>query len=150
MPNTLLSCWLEHFFTPIPPIRSVKKMAESILKPDLKDLLVPLPRMTLSPPIAIKQIKSIQEPPKFFGYAVNITREGLFVSTLNPRPVGEKIRVRFELPRIGSQIEGEIEVVWSLEYDPRKRAQTTGMGMRFVDLPEEKKRQIDAFIGATR
>jgi len=93
-------------------------------------------------------MKARNGPLVFFGYAVNITREGIFVPTVNPKPVGTRIRVRFDLPRTGTSVEGEIEVVWCREYDPRRKSQAAGMGMKFIDLPEPQKALIDAFIGA--
>ena len=116
-------------------------------KPGFEDLVIPLPRMSLNPPVPIEQLHKNDDQTNFFGYAVNITREGIFVPTVNPKPIGFRTKVRLLLPRLKTVIEGEIEVVWSREYDPRKSKKASGMGIKFIDLPEESKRQIDAFCG---
>ena len=115
--------------------------------PHLQDLIIPLPRMTLHPPIPVQQIDEGDSSSKFFGYAVNLTREGIFVPTMNPRPVGFRTRIRLELPRLKEVVEGEIEVIWSKEFDPRKIGRAAGMGLKFIDLSEEKKQVIDSFLG---
>lgn len=125
-----------------------KMTAETSVKPSEQELIVPLPRMTLNPPLAVQQVGTKQGPGKFFGYAVNISREGIFVPTVNPRPVGFKARVRLELPKGRGVVEGEIEVVWNREFDPKHRERPAGMGLRFKDLSEETKRRIDTFLGA--
>src|SRR5258705_11367186 len=116
------------------------------LKQDNPEVVVPLPRMSLSPPIPVEQIKGKDERNKFFGYAVNITRDGIFVPTVNPKPVGFRTRIRMPLSKMKTEIIGEIEVVWSKPFDPRKSQQPSGMGIKFIDLPEDKKLLIDAFM----
>ena len=115
-----------------------------------KDLLQeynpPLPRMALKPPLAVQQLSTSKSNPTFFGYAINLTREGIFVPTMNPKPVGFRVHVKFTLPKINLSVEGEIEVVWRREFDPKRTDQPVGMGLRFVNLGEEKKSAIDRFI----
>ena len=121
-------------------------MKQDPTKPSFEELVIPLPRMTLSPPVPVEQLHQSDGHSNFFGYAVNITREGIFVPTVNPKPVGYRTRVRMLLPKIKVVIEGEIEVVWSREFDPRKNKKASGMGIRFVNLSDDTKEKIDAFI----
>jgi len=120
-------------------------MGKHTLGPNPREMITPLPRLTLNPPIPVQQING-ESVAKFFGYAVNLTREGIFIPTLNPKPVGFKTRVRFEIPKKKIVVEGEIEVIWRREFDSRQSESASGMGIRFTNLTDEVKKIIDQYI----
>lgn len=82
----------------------------------------------------------------FFGYATNISGAGICIQTINPKPAGFRIRLRFNLPGDKETIECSAEVAWSKEYNS-KACHRPGMGLKFVDLEEQDKARIDAFGG---
>jgi uncharacterized protein (TIGR02266 family) len=81
----------------------------------------------------------------FFGYARNISRGGLYISTVNPREPGSRFELDIPIPPLGRYVTCLCEVVWKRDfshnspYDP-------GMGMKFVDLNEEVAQAIDAWV----
>jgi PilZ domain len=72
------------------------------------------------------------------GILRNLTREGVAVQAVAAVPVGQKVRVRFELPSPRLRVESQGEVLWS-----RSSGQC---GIRFVDLPPRLSRRIDEWI----
>lgn len=84
----------------------------------------------------------------FFGYAKNISRGGLFISTVKPREVGEQFTIEVTLPTPSRlAIRARCEVVWKRHFE-RKGQFEPGMGLRFIDLNEELGAQIDDWVGA--
>ncbi|MDH4226885.1 MAG: PilZ domain-containing protein [Deltaproteobacteria bacterium] len=81
----------------------------------------------------------------FFGYAKNISRGGLFISTVNPRKVGEEFKIAFDSPVDGKQIICNSAVAWIRNYSPETKLEA-GMGMRFLDLNEEERKTIDEWV----
>jgi hypothetical protein len=72
------------------------------------------------------------------GILRNLSREGVAVQAVAAVPVGQKVRVRFELPSPRLRVESQGEVLWS-----RSSGQC---GIRFVDLPPRLGRRIDEWI----
>jgi hypothetical protein len=72
------------------------------------------------------------------GILRNLNREGVAVQAVAAVPVGQKVRVRFELPSPRLRVESQGEVLWS-----RPSGQC---GIRFVDLPPRLGRRIDEWI----
>ena len=81
----------------------------------------------------------------FFGYAKNLSRGGMFISTVNPRNVGEEFKVSFAFPGDGKKIECKCVVLWKREYDP-KRGYEPGMGLKFIEIMADDRKKIDAWI----
>jgi uncharacterized protein (TIGR02266 family) len=81
----------------------------------------------------------------FFGYATNISSRGIYIQTINPKPTGFKVRLRFNLPGDRETIECSGEVVWSKEYDS-KTCRKPGMGLKFLDLSQQHADRIEAFV----
>ncbi|MFZ3064351.1 MAG: PilZ domain-containing protein [Nitrospirota bacterium] len=85
----------------------------------------------------------------FFGYARNISQGGLFISSITPKQVGEKFPIEFTLPGTDIIINCTAEVMWSRRFDPQMHLKVNyepGMGIKFLDLIEEKKKQIDDWV----
>jgi len=79
----------------------------------------------------------------FFGYAKNISRSGLFIATISPRDKGSQFVVEIPLPNaIGVHLRCQSEVIWTRNFDPGSPYEP-GMGMKFLDLPEETAEAIE-------
>jgi len=82
----------------------------------------------------------------FTGLTQDISRGGLFVATYDLRAVGEKVQVKFQLPDEPDAIEVIAEVKWVRENTSLQRAETYGIGLQFVDLPDSAVKVIDRFM----
>lgn len=85
----------------------------------------------------------------FFGYAKNMSRGGIFISTVNPRQVGEEFKVFFTFPGDSQKIECICAVVWKREYDP-KHGYEPGMGLKFVEIMADDRKKIDEWAMGTQ
>ena len=82
----------------------------------------------------------------YTGLTQDISGGGLFVATHQIRHVGEHVKVTFTLPG-GKVIAVETEVRWVRESSALRRADGAhGMGLRFLELPEDAKTAIGKFI----
>ena len=81
----------------------------------------------------------------FFGYAKDLSKSGMFISTVNPRNIGEEFSISFKIPKDGPRVICRCRVVWKREYDPKTLIEP-GMGMEFVDLPPEIGKKIDEWV----
>ncbi|MEJ2201898.1 MAG: PilZ domain-containing protein [Desulfuromonadaceae bacterium] len=104
------------------------------------------PSKSLRSPLIVLRVKVDQAEKAFFGYATNISRSGLFIATTNPRQAENHFVIEFALPDpLGCQVQCTCAVVWSRQYS-RKSIYGPGMGLKFVDLPEELAEAIDAWV----
>ncbi len=65
---------------------------------------------------------------------------GAFIDSLNEIPPGSRVRLKFALPT-GKVVTVEAEVVHSMPH--------FGMGVRFLDLPEEQRRAIESLVAGS-
>ena len=103
-------------------------------------------RKNLRAPLIIQKVHIDGERPAFFGYSKNISKSGMFIATTNSIQAGEQIELEFQLPApLTGTARCCCEVVWKrphgthLPFEP-------GMGMRFIDMPEEISEQLDEWI----
>ena len=103
-------------------------------------------RKNLRAPLIIQKILIDSERPAFFGYSKSISRSGFFISTTNPLKVGAQVDLQIPLPApLSMTIKCCCEVVWKrpaskqLPYEP-------GMGLKFLNLPEEISTLLDDWI----
>lgn len=102
-------------------------------------------RRYLPSPLLVVRQSGPSDCKVFFGYARNISRGGLYISTVNPREPGSRFELEVPIPPLGRCVTCLCEVVWKRDfthtspYDP-------GMGMKFIDLDEEIGRAIDAWV----
>lgn len=103
-------------------------------------------RKSLRAPLIVLRVKLDDGRKSFFGYAKNISRSGLFIATVNPRDPGERFDVEMTLPApLGHSVQCACEVVWKRLY--RKGSpHEPGMGLRFLELPEEMAEAIDRWV----
>lgn len=103
-------------------------------------------RRWLRAPLIVQRVRVEEGRNTFFRYASNISRGGLFIGATSPREVGRQFELEIPLPKpLDYTVRCTCEVVWrrpwakGLKLDP-------GMGLRFLDLPEEDGKAIDRWI----
>jgi uncharacterized protein (TIGR02266 family) len=102
-------------------------------------------RRVLSKPLIVLQAKPETRRATFFGYAKNISRGGMFVASVNPPRPGSRFAVEFPLPGADrNRACCQVEVVWNRTFSERGPYEP-GMGMRFLDLPDDQAVAIDAW-----
>lgn len=78
-------------------------------------------------------------------YTANISIGGMFIHTDQPLPVGTHFRLRFQLPDMRRPIDTVAEVRWSLPPD-QAAGMTPGMGIRFRDLGQGDRKQVEGLL----
>ncbi len=81
----------------------------------------------------------------YSGFAENISSGGLFIATHLLKPVGERLEIVLTLPGAPEPIRAMGEVRWVREYSERSNV-PPGVGIRFVNLPDDAARAIEAFV----
>jgi uncharacterized protein (TIGR02266 family) len=103
-------------------------------------------RRSLRAPLIVLRVKLDDGQKSFFGYAKNISRSGFFISSVNPREPGERFHVELALPApLGHNVRCACEVVWKRLFS-KGSPYEPGMGLRFLDLPEEQAEAIDRWV----
>jgi len=102
------------------------------------------PRST--PRIPVKMpVEIAGDIPKKVMTSVNLSEGGLYLRTLNPLPEGELLHIRFTLPHDAESIELPAEVVRTFQLGTQFEVEP-GMGLRFVDIPQEILLKLRNFI----
>jgi len=96
-------------------------------------------------PLMVLEVKGKHFEKVFVGYAENVSPGGLFLSAAQPMKVGDRFPVEFVLPDNVTTIRCLCEVVWKRRYDS-KGTVTEGMGIRFVDLDQTKRKAITDWV----
>ncbi len=79
-----------------------------------------------------------------YDYSYDMSEGGIFLSTSEPRSVGDRIKLGFILPEVLEEIEVTGEVTWV--NPPGSQDLPPGMGIKFLELPEDKKELIQEVI----
>jgi molecular chaperone DnaK len=83
-------------------------------------------------------------------YAVNVSRGGVFVRTLEPRPPGTPVNLDLQLADGVGVIKGQGVVVWTgAPSAPGEPERGPGMGIRFTELDAESQALVELIV-ATR
>jgi uncharacterized protein (TIGR02266 family) len=99
-------------------------------------------------PLIVEKVPCGDGQKTFFGYAKNVSRGGLFISTVKPREPGEEFDLEVSLPtKPRYLIRCRCEVVWKQHFH-RKDPNEPGMGLRFLDLNDADGDKIDAWVTA--
>lgn len=103
-------------------------------------------RRSLRAPLIIQKVHLHGDRPTIFGYSKNISRSGMFIATTNPIEPGQRIELEFQLP---APLQGSVrclcEVVWKRPFGSHLPFEA-GMGMRFINMPEEISDQLEAWV----
>lgn len=84
----------------------------------------------------------------FVGLSSNISSGGLFVATDETLAKGDEIEVRFRIPGSEHVFHKRAEVAWIRPFDEANsdRQNQAGAGVRLLDLSDDEKRVLNAFI----
>ncbi len=82
-------------------------------------------------------------------WAVNISRGGIFINTRNPLAVGSVVKLIVSLPDAAFPFDLTGRVIRVHPYDP-KSGGTSGMGLEFIDVDDEKKARLEKFVDRLR
>ena len=77
--------------------------------------------------------------------SVNLSTNGMFIRTRDPRPPGSVFNFQFQLGEDFSLIEGRAEVVWRRRFSEGSD-KPAGMGVKFVNLDVSSQQLIDRLI----
>lgn len=82
-----------------------------------------------------------------YGFSVDMSIGGLFLKTETPFSVGEKLLLSFTLPNENKIVTCRSMVAWvNLKAQPIKPELPQGIGIQFVDLPEESLESIQNLL----
>jgi uncharacterized protein (TIGR02266 family) len=82
----------------------------------------------------------------YTGLTSDLSGGGLFVATLQVRPVGERIQVRFTLPGSKVILDAVTEVRWVRNTPVAGGGGEIGMGLRFLQLAPQAKEAVKNFL----
>jgi uncharacterized protein (TIGR02266 family) len=82
----------------------------------------------------------------YTGLTSDLSGGGLFIATLQIRPVGECIQLRFTLPSTKEPIDAITEVRWVRQQAMPDGGGEAGMGLRFLQLTPQAKEAIKDFL----
>ena len=102
------------------------------------------PRSTPRIPVKMR-VKIAEGTPEKELACVNISEGGLYLRTVQPLPEGTLIHITFTLPLDNEAIELPAEVVRSRPLSAQFESEP-GMGLQFVDMPEETMLKLRNFI----
>ncbi len=78
-----------------------------------------------------------------YSRASNLSEFGIFLVSDDPLPQGATLELQFNMPGGGEPLIVTGEVVW---VDEGAADREQGMGIRFIDLPQETKTRVKALI----
>jgi uncharacterized protein (TIGR02266 family) len=81
----------------------------------------------------------------FFGYAKDLSVSGMQIQTSNPREIGSRFNISFDLPDKKGKIITSCEVIWVQEYEPLAK-KMPAMGIKFVDCSPDSERSLKEFV----
>lgn len=103
-------------------------------------------RRTVRSSLIVEKIPCGDGYKTLFGYAKNVSRGGLFISTVKPREPGEEFLIELTLPTQPKHtVRCQCQVVWKRHFH-RKDKNEPGMGLRFIDLANDDGDKIDAWV----
>lgn len=103
-------------------------------------------RTPLHSPITVLRTDGNGGPKTFFGYAKNISRSGMLIGATRPQEPGTRFLLEIPFPDPVNRVAiCTCEVVWKREWAKRK-CHEPGMGLRFIDLPEDIASAIDTWL----
>jgi uncharacterized protein (TIGR02266 family) len=102
-------------------------------------------RRSVRSPLLVLEVKGKYYNKIFIGYTKNLSKDGLFLSSQQTLKAGDQFPVEFVLPDHTTRVNCTCEVVWTKTFRSMT-GNSTGVGVRFVDLDEPQKRIIDDWV----
>ena len=115
-------------------------------QPETQPTLSAEDRKFLHAPITVLKTDGNGGPKTFFGYAKNISRSGMMIGATRPKEPGSRFLLEIPLPEpLNVTATCTCEVIWKRDW-AKKKCNEPGMGLRFVDLPEDIASAIDTWL----
>jgi uncharacterized protein (TIGR02266 family) len=103
-------------------------------------------RCALRVPLIVEKLPCGDGRKTFFGYARNLSCGGLFIATVSPREPGAQFDLQVTLPAAAAlTLHCRCEVVWKRHFEPAGKFEP-GMGLRFLDLPQETAEALERWL----
>ena len=102
-------------------------------------------RRSVRSPLLILEVRGKYYNKIFIGYTKNLSKDGFFLSSQQTLKAGDQFPVEFVLPDHTTIVNCTCEVVWTKTFKSIT-GNSTGVGVRFVDLDESQKRIIDEWV----
>ena len=113
--------------------------------PSVSPLKPSAARRTLRLPLPARIISAQCSNPRFLGYVADLSETGAFIQSSNPKPVGTYLCLLLDLPEApGREVACSGEIIWTRGYSG-KHGPCQGMGVRFIEIPEEVQRFLRRF-----
>ncbi len=94
-----------------------------------------------------KKVKASLKGDYFFDFAANIGSGGVFIRTTSPLKIEQVLTLKFTIPGTNKNITTKGKVIWVQEHNKdNPKFVIPGMGIQFVDLPHEKRQDIQNYI----
>ncbi len=135
-------------------VRCVEAGCDGYLTKPIKQLeLLDLVQKTLNLRIRADKRLPISTPVRYAteegsehrGVTLNISKGGMFIVTQQPLSPGTKITLEFQLKGIAQPFHLSGEALWNTLGMP-KGSITPGFGLRFTDIPEDRRVEIGVYV----
>ncbi len=101
------------------------------------------PRVNISVPVRF----SLNGEHEHHDYSVNVSSGGLYLASRENFELGQELRLTFSLPGTPRPLHCHGRVAWLNQGPDRKRSDVAeGVGIEFVSLPPDKRRQLQQFV----
>ncbi|MBM4352914.1 MAG: TIGR02266 family protein [Deltaproteobacteria bacterium] len=91
------------------------------------------------------EVDVLGEHVPFAGLIKDISSGGLFITTEFRHKVGDELQIRFTFPALADPVEATVRVQWFRD-EYSGGGMPAGIGVQFVDLPEDVVRAINQYI----
>lgn len=91
-----------------------------------------LPRLTVEGPIQYQSLPAFRQSARF-----TLTARGVFIHTVTPFDMGEKVLVRFQIPGERTWVTGVGQVTWRNADVQKSKQAELGMSVQLVEAPKE-------------
>jgi uncharacterized protein (TIGR02266 family) len=81
----------------------------------------------------------------YTGIIKDISEGGLFIATVAEHKIGQVLQIRFTFPSLGTPVDVKARVRWYRDEFSAGGA-SIGVGVQFVDLPDEIAKKINAYL----
>ena len=81
----------------------------------------------------------------YTGIIKDISEGGLFIATVAHHKIGDVLQVRFTIPAVPAPVEVKAKVRWFRD-EFTAGGNSIGVGVQFIDLPQDITRAINAYL----